>query len=120
VVFFVDDEPQLRSAFSELLRRRGFGVIEAANSEEAERKIEEVEEPIDVLLMDINLPDGWGATVAQQLLNSHPEMVVVYITGFAHEDPILSGALNDARYVLRKPFTGDQLVDVLRSAMEGR
>ena len=120
VVFFVDDEPELRGAFSTLLRKRGFKVLEAGNAEEAGRRIEQIAEPIDVLLMDINLPDGWGATVAQHLLLSHPEMVVVYITGFAQDDPILSGALHDATYVLRKPFTGEELGEVLRSAMGGR
>ncbi|HSG09306.1 MAG TPA: response regulator [Longimicrobiales bacterium] len=120
VVFFVDDEPELRGAFSALLRKRGFKVLEAGNAEEAGRRIEEIEEPIDVLLMDINLPDGWGAAVAQHLLLSHPEMVVVYITGFAQDDPILAGALQDATYVLRKPFTGEELGEVLRAAMGGR
>ena len=120
VVFFVDDEPGLRGAFSTLLRRRGFTVHEAGTAEEAEQRIETVTEPIDALLMDINLPDGWGATVAQRLLLSHPEMAVVYTTGFAREDPILSGALNDAAYVLRKPFTAEELIDVLHAAIEGR
>jgi DNA-binding NtrC family response regulator len=118
-VFFVDDEPGIRGSYSTLLRRRGFQVLEAGSAEEAGRLIEIFKDPIDVLLMDINLPDGWGATLAQALLEEHPEMVVVYTTGYADEDPILSGALNDARFVLRKPFTTEELMDLLRQAMAG-
>lgn len=117
VVFFVDDEPGIRGSFSTLMRRRGFQVLEAGSAEEAGRLIEIYRDPIDVLLMDINLPDGWGATLAQAMLESHPEMTVVYTTGYADEDPILSGALNDAPFVLRKPFSSDELLDLLRQAM---
>ena len=117
VVFFVDDEPGIRGSFSTLMRRRGFQVLEAASAEEAGRLIEIYKDPIDVLLMDINLPDGWGATLAQALLEEHPEMKVIYTTGYADEDPILSGALNDAPFVLRKPFSSDELLDLIRRVM---
>jgi len=117
VVFFVDDEPGIRGSFATLMRRRGFKVLEAGSAEEASRLIEIFPDPIDVLLMDINLPDGWGGTLAQALLEEHPEMVVIYTTGYATEDPILSGALNDAPYVLRKPFTSEELLTMLWEAM---
>jgi len=117
VVFFVDDEPGIRGSYATLMRRRGFQVLEAASAEEAGRLIEIFQDPIDVLLMDINLPDGWGGTLAQALLEEHPEMVVVYTTGYAQEDPILSGALRDAPYVLRKPFTSEELLNMLWDAM---
>jgi DNA-binding NtrC family response regulator len=118
VVFFVDDEPGIRGSFATLMRRRGFTVLEAGSADEAGRMIEIYKDPIDVLLMDINLPDGWGATLAQALLEEHPEMTVVYTTGYADEDPILSGALNDAPWVLRKPFSSDELLELIRRAMD--
>ena len=43
-------------------------------------------------------------------------MVVVYTTGFAESDPILSGALADAPHVLRKPFNAQQLMDTIDAA----
>jgi CheY-like chemotaxis protein len=96
-------------------------MIGASTAAEAAEVIESFEGDIDALLMDINLPDGWGGTLAQALLEEHPEMVVVYTTGYASEDPILSGALNDAPYVLRKPFTSEELLNTLREAMgQGR
>ena len=118
VVFFVDDEDALRLVTKRLLAKRGFDVIEAASAAEASEVIESYEGPIDVLLMDVNLPDGWGSLIAQRLRDVRPEMVVVYTTGFADSDPILSAALADAEWVVRKPFTGDQLADVLRRAIE--
>lgn len=118
VVFFVDDEDGLRRVANRLLRKRGFDMIGAASAAEAAEVIESYEGEIDALLMDINLPDGWGALVAQQLKAARPDMAIVYTTGFAEMDPILSGGLNAAEFVIRKPFTGDQLGDILTRAIE--
>lgn len=120
VVFFVDDDDGVRGVYSSILRKRGYKVLEAASAEEAGRLSEVFTDGIDVLLMDVNLPDGWGATLAQRLRETHPEMVVVFTTGFADVDPILSSALADAEHVLRKPFNADQLSVAISNAMASR
>ncbi len=120
VVFFVDDEDGIRRVVSRLLRRRGFEMIGASSAAEASSVVDAFEGEIDALLMDINLPDGWGGLVAQRLKAIRPEMAIVYTTGFAEIDPILVGGLSAAEHVIRKPFTGDQLADVLTRAIDGR
>lgn len=120
MVFFVDDEEGVRHIANRLLRKRGFEMIGASSAAEATDVIDEYQGQIDALLMDINLPDGWGALVAQRLMTARPEMAIVYTTGFAEIDPILSGGLSAAEFVIRKPFTGDQLADVLRRAIESK
>lgn len=120
VVFFVDDEEGVRHIANRLLRKRGFEMIGASSAAEASDMVDRYEGQIDALLMDINLPDGWGALVAQRLIASRPEMAIVYTTGFAEIDPILSGGLSAAEFVIRKPFTGDQLADVLTRAIAAK
>lgn len=120
VVFFVDDEDGVRHITNRLLRKRGFDMIGAASAAEAAEIIESYEGDIDALLMDINLPDGWGALVAQRLMNVRPDMAIVYTTGFAEVDPILAGGLNSARFVLRKPYTGDRLAEVIAQAIAAK
>lgn len=118
VVFFVDDEDGIRHIARRLLRKRGFDMIGASSAEEAAEVIEGFEGDIDVVLMDINLPYGWGARVAQRLIAARPDLAVVYTTGLAEVDPIQSGGLVGGELVIRKPFTGDQLADVLTQAIE--
>ena len=120
VVFFVDDEEGVRHVANRLLRKRGYDMIGASSAAEASDVIERYEGDIDVLLMDINLPDGWGALVAQRLIAARPDMAIVYTTGFAEVDPILSGGLSAAEFVIRKPFTGDQLADVISRAIAAK
>jgi len=117
VVFFVDDDDKFREITSELLKRRGYEMILAASAKEASEVIESYEGEIDVLLMDIKLPDGWGATVAYRLCQIRPNMAVVYTTGFAKGDPVLSAGLGSADFVVTKPFTSEQLASELERAM---
>lgn len=116
-VFLVEDEDALRVVTKRLLWKRGFDVIEAATATEAFELIESHSGPIDVALVDINLPDGWGAMLAQRLRGVRPDMAVVYTTGFAASDPVLAAALADAKYVAHKPYTGDRLAELLRRAI---
>jgi len=119
-VFFVDDDDRLRGVTCRLLRARGYTVIEAESAERALEVLETYEGEIDVVLMDINLPDGWGASVAQRLRDERPNMAVVFTTGYADVDPILASALNDAEFVVKKPFSTEQLVEVLERALGGK
>lgn len=116
-VFFVDDDDRLRSVTCRLLKARGFSVLEADSAEKAMDVLETFEGTIDVVLMDINLPDGWGASVAQRLRAARPDMAVVFTTGYADVDPILASALNDAEFVVKKPFSTEKLVEVLERAI---
>jgi DNA-binding NtrC family response regulator len=116
-VFFVDDDDRLRNVTCRLLQARGFEVLEADSAERAIDLLEHHEGVIDVVLMDINLPDGWGASLAQRLQDARPGMAVVFTTGFADADPILASALNDAEFVIRKPFSTEQLVEMLERAI---
>lgn len=118
-VFFVDDDDRLRTVTCRLLEARGFQVIEAESAERALDVLDEYEGDIDVVLMDINLPDGWGASVAQRLRDVRPNMAVVFTTGYADVDPILASALNDAEFVVKKPFSTEQLVEILERAIRG-
>lgn len=120
VVFFVDDEAGIRRIAGRLLKKRGFDMIAAGTAAEAFEVIDRFEGTIDVLLMDMNLPDGWGGRVAQQLRVSRPDMAIIYTTGLAEIDPMESGGLSGADFVIRKPFTGEQLADTVTRAMAAK
>jgi len=116
VVFFVDDDDAVRAATRKVLEREDYRVIEAGTAEEARTVLAGEAGQIDILLMDIYLPDGWGASLAQELLSSRPDMVTVYTTGAAKEDPILAGGLGQEPLVLQKPFTIEELLQVMEQA----
>lgn len=120
LVFYVDDDESLRRAVGRMLREASYRYMEAADARSAADVAESFEGPIDILLMDINLPDGWGASLAQTLRQIHPEMMVVYTTGYASSDPILSGGLRSMPFVLEKPFEAADLLAILEEALAHR
>ncbi len=117
VVLVVDDDEHVRHLVSRLLTTTGYEALVAGSAEEASDISEAFDGEIDVLLMDINLPDGFGATVAFRLREARPNMALVFITGFAKSDPVLAGGLKDAEFLVTKPFTLDTLVTELERAM---
>ena len=117
VVFFVEDDVEVRNFAAIVLQNAGYRVLEAGSADEAARVMDAFEGRIDVLLMDINLPDAWGATLAQSLRVMHPEMALVFTTGFAADDEVLASGLRDATRVLPKPFTIEALLDTVRTAI---
>ncbi len=117
VVFVVDDDDDVRRFVSHLLTNAGYEVLLAESAEEASNISEAFDGEIDALVMDINLPDGFGATAAFRLREARPNMALVFITGFAKSDPVLAGGLNDAEFLVTKPFTADALLIELKRAM---
>jgi DNA-binding response OmpR family regulator len=116
-VLLVDDDDDLRSSLKAHLERDGFIVLEAGRAEDAELLVEAREEPIDALMMDIHLPDGWGATVAHRLRALHPEMATIFITGYAAADPVLRSGMGHVDWHLQKPFSAAEMISTLREAI---
>jgi YesN/AraC family two-component response regulator len=66
-------------------------------------------EPIDLLLTDIVMPGSSGSDLAQRLLRQHPEMRVLYMSGYSDSLIFRYGMLEDRSAFLQKPFSADVL-----------
>lgn len=113
-VLVVDDEPIVREVVTDMLTELGCTVLTAENGERALVMIEQ-ENPT-ALLLDFAMPGMNGAEVARAALARHPDLRIVFATGFAQSDAI-DAVLGDRAIVLRKPFSPSTLAHALRSAM---
>jgi DNA-binding NtrC family response regulator len=77
-ILLIDDEPRFCQATTELLRRYGHEVTAVADVERARRAL--TEQPPDLVLLDLMLPDGNGLELLEELGDDHPAKVVI-ITG---------------------------------------
>lgn len=117
-VLLVDDDADLRKVFSHGLEKRGFTVISAGTAEEALRVAEDPDVRIDVIVMDIVLPDSWGSQVAMEQSLFRPETKVIYISGYSRGDAVLGASSgNDAVEFLPKPFTVQELAAKIREVL---
>ena len=119
-VLLVDDDAAILRVFGPGLTRYGFDVTTAGSFQEALDRASEPGPPLDALVIDINLQDGWGARLALAISPLHPTAEVVYISGATTTDPILREGIEDHMTFLGKPFDIEQLAEALRAVLERR
>jgi len=110
-VLVVDDDDDLRHVLVDELTALGHRTLEAPDAATA---LEYVDEPISLLVCDVQLPDLNGHGVSTRLLSRHPDMRVVYISGAPADD--LRRVLPPEVSVLPKPFTIEDLLDAIDGA----
>jgi DNA-binding NtrC family response regulator len=114
-VLLVDDDLALTRSLSAGLQAHGLSVVAAGTATEALAVIADSSVPIDVIVMDVVLPDSFGSQVAMERTLYRPDVPVVYISGYARGDAVLSASsASDAGPFLEKPFTPAELVAVVR------
>ncbi|HEY5933757.1 MAG TPA: EAL domain-containing protein [Kofleriaceae bacterium] len=102
-VLVVDDQNDVRAAACRVLREAGCQVLEAATADEARRICVREDDAIDVVLLDVALPDGRGDTLLRQLRELRPSLRAVQMSGYP---ATATGAITD---LLSKPFSPSEL-----------
>lgn len=117
-VLLVDDDRQLLATLVRALEAVGLHVTPAASAAEALAVAADPSVGLDVLVLDLVLPDSWGSQFAMELTVYRPEVPVIYISGYSQDDPVFaaSAAIGDIRFI-EKPFPPDVLVAEIRRAV---
>lgn len=116
-VLLVEDENSVRRLLTQILRMRGYQVIEASNGEQALEVFRERSDEIQLVLTDVIMPKMGGGELAEKLLAMRPDLHLVFMSGYP--DSQLSGlAALSGRQFLRKPLTPDALSRAVREALD--
>src|SRR5436305_1478805 len=99
-VLLVEDHTDTRSVFSMLLNRLAYQVVTAKNLQEARSRLEEMR--FDVLISDLNLPDGDGLQLVREAKELQP-LKAIAITGRQSDDERTRGLEAGNDYYLTKP-----------------
>ena len=114
VVAIVDDDPSVLKGLNRLLQTRGFKT-EVFNSGEAFLEREHASEPACVLL-DIHLGGISGIETRRRLTASGSTVPVIYMTALDTATVRSEATASGCAAFLRKPFSGNELVDSIRRA----
>jgi len=117
-ILVVDDEHLIRWSLEQELRREGFQVLLAATGADALR-IAKAERP-DAILLDVRLPDADGIEILERLRTEELEAVVIMITAHGAVNAAVRAMKLGAQDYLMKPVEPEQLLVILRKALEGR
>jgi len=115
----VDDSATLRASVKFSLTEAGYGVEEAINGRDALQKLQELQakgNSVSLIISDINMPEMDGITFVKEVKRTMAFrfIPVLILTTESQESMKLEGKNAGAAGWLVKPFSNDQLVDVVK------
>ena len=113
-ILVVEDEPTVRTFVVSNLERAGYRVLVAGSPAEATALADGLQEPIELLLTDLLLPETNGRALAERLVVSRPSMRLVVMSGYGSD---LTVGPESAPAFLAKPFTRDELLAIVAKTL---
>jgi DNA-binding NtrC family response regulator len=117
-ILVIDDEAEIREGLELLLSSEGYAVTSAENGESGLARLEE--EPYDLLLLDVSLPDRNGLDLLRDIRLRDPHLPVVLITAYGSIDMARQAFKSGAQDYITKPWSNDELLAQVALAVEGR
>ena len=115
-VLILDDESSLRTALFRVLDRKGLNVITANKIEEA-KVLCQGDTPVDLAIVDLNLPVGDGIEFMTHLKSMHPATEVIILTGHATIESAIRATQKGAFHFVTKPFNLEELMSLIEKAL---
>jgi two-component system cell cycle sensor histidine kinase/response regulator CckA len=119
-ILLVEDDSEVRQLIGEMLRRRGYLVVEAGSGAEALEVARRDPHPIGLLIADVVMPGMCGPRLAEMLTAVLPEIKVLYISGYPEERLRFCGVSYGEPNFLAKPFTQSRLISKLEEVLKSR
>lgn len=117
-LLIVEDDRQIRTLASSVLRELGYHVLEAENGEAALRMADGYDATIDLLITDIMLPKMNGRQLSWALRQRRPNIKVLYVSGLIDSTFLSSVGQLDASAYLSKPYTPAGLARQVRTLLD--
>src|SRR5882762_10065250 len=115
-IMVVDDDPNIRELMATLLVAEGYDVIQAGNAAEAQNCFAGPQP--DVILLDLQLPDGHGLDLLPSFKKQWPETEVIVLTGNATFDAAVEATKRGAYHFQNKPVDPKSLLVLVNRALE--
>jgi PAS domain S-box-containing protein len=115
-ILVVEDDPGLASYLKRLLRPKNLSLITADSGRQAIQYLSQ--NTIDLVLLDIGLPDMDGYQVMDQICNKLPQTLVIVMTGDITVESAVKALRKGAYDYLRKPFESTELLNTVENALD--
>jgi len=117
-VLLVEDEDSVRALASRVLAEQGYAVLEARNGREALAVLDRPDHGIHLVLTDVVMPDMGGVELADRVAAAHPNVRIVYMSGYSEGDKLHPGVRSSPYPFLQKPFSPESLAIRIREALD--
>ena len=113
-ILLVEDDTALRGALEELLLREGYEVVKVSNVLSARSAMNE---GIDLVMLDVGLPDGDGVTLCRQWRSEGIQTPILFLTAKDEELDIVHGLDAGGNDYVTKPFRMQELLSRIRALL---
>jgi PAS domain S-box-containing protein len=117
-ILLVEDEEAVRELAIRILSAKGYSVVAAKSTKEAEQLSEKYTGRIHLLLTDIIMPGTSGRELARRITARHPRTRVLYMSGYTDNVLAQGGVLEAGLSFLQKPFSPGALVRKVRDVLD--
>ncbi|MBU1011749.1 MAG: sigma-54 dependent transcriptional regulator [Bacteroidetes bacterium] len=115
-ILIVDDEASMRRNIVDLLSMKGYSLLEAKTGEEAIDMIEST--TLDILILDINLPNMSGLEVLKLTKNNYPELPCIMLTAYGTSEKAIEAMKLGAFDYMEKPFELEEFIMIIERALK--
>lgn len=116
-ILIVEDEDAVRNFSARALSNKGYQVFEAVSGESALEKIDQLDQPLDLVVTDVIMPEMDGMALGKRLNETQPDLPIIYMSGYT-EDRFKSDD-GEEMHFLPKPFTLKQLATKVKEVLDG-
>ncbi len=117
-ILIIDDETAVLSLTSRMLTRYGYETITATNAKETLHLFEVWPDlPVDLLMVDIVMPDVNGIELAEKIWELRPDLPVLFFSAYSNEEILRPVIARGVPYIA-KPFTSIQLTKKIRDMLD--
>ncbi len=117
-ILLVEDEPEVRRVCALTLRRLGYDVVVADDSEHAIEICAAGDRKLDAVLTDVVMPGISGVVLVERLRGLRQGLKVLFMSGYTDRQIVDASTLNESAAFIHKPFTPDALGKQLRLLLD--
>ena len=119
-ILIIDNDDSVRESLRRTLHKEGYTIMEASEGRRGLKQLER--QPVDVILLDMFMPDKDGLETIMALRRTHPGMKIIAMSGggFKGRVDVLDVAKKlGVRRTLAKPFTREELIEAVEQVVNG-
>ena len=117
-ILIAEDDEVVQKLAIRILENAGYTILTADNGKEAINRVQNSDRQIDMILLDLVMPELGGRAVYDTLQESHPQMGFLFTTGYS-ENAVLSGSmLEKGMEMIQKPYAPELLLNKVRKVLD--
>jgi DNA-binding NtrC family response regulator len=102
-----------------VVKDAGYKVVTASTPKQALEEMAHQTGPIHLMITDVVMPNMSGPKLANRILAEHPEMKVIFMSGYTDDAVVENGFIHPGSVFLQKPFSPDALKAKIRELLDG-